>query len=358
MVASVSLPTPANVGQPTLETFKLETGLMPELYPVRLEPHFDPRPWGSRDLRPVYAEAPGTEPIGEAWLTWDECRIANGPLAGAKLGELCRRFGRDLVGDAARETERFPLLVKFLFPRDKLSVQVHPDDEAAHRVGQPCGKNECWYVLAAEPGAQIGLGLKPGVTREQLAKAIRDVRAEELLNWVDIAAGDMIYVEAGTVHTIGPGSVLVETQQNSDTTYRLYDYGRPRELHIEQGIAAVKETSHAGKVVPSGDGISDNLISCSRFCVDRHRLGRGNLVSSGNKAPSWHSVEIVVGLSGCGVIEAEGCAPVSLGGGDAVVVPASVPRFVIKPQWELEALSMYLPPRDSQLNHPDTTLET
>ena len=169
------------------------------LYPLRLEPQFRERIWGTRDLSPVYQNVPGTELIGEVWLTGDECRVTNGPLAGQTLAELCRRYGRELVGETARAPDRFPLLVKFLFPHEKLSVQVHPDDEGARRVGQPNGKTECWYVLDARPGAQVGLGLKPGTTRQQLKRAIAETRAETLLNWIDLHAGDMIYVDSHVV---------------------------------------------------------------------------------------------------------------------------------------------------------------
>ena len=153
------------------------------------------------------------------------------------------------MGEAAAEGTRFPLLLKFLFPHDKLSVQVHPDDDRAKLDGFPSGKTECWWVAHAQPGAEIALGMKPGVTRSQLEQAIHDQRAEDLLNWVRVFAGDMIYVAGGTVHTLGPGSVIVETQQQSDTTYRLYDYGRPRELHLEDGLAAVNERVASGKVI-------------------------------------------------------------------------------------------------------------
>ena len=131
---------------------------MPELYPLLLIPIFDERPWGVRDLRPIYTKVV-KEPIGESWLTWDDNVIANGPLNGRTLGELAKQYRRDLVGTAAPYEDRFPLLVKFLFTADKLSVQVHPDDEGARRVGQPFGKTECWYVLDAKPGAQVALGL-------------------------------------------------------------------------------------------------------------------------------------------------------------------------------------------------------
>ena len=203
-------------------------------------PGFDPRPWGTTNLSPIYPNRQFEEKIGEAWLTGDDCKIANGPLMGQTLAQVSKKYQRELVGDAARDAQRFPLLLKFLFPYEKLSVQVHPDDEQARRVDQPWGKTECWYVAHAKPGAQVALGLKPGVTLAQLEKAIHEKHAEELLNWLNVFTGDMIYVCGGTVHTLGPGSVIVETQQQSDTTYRLYDYGRPRELHLEAGLAAVK----------------------------------------------------------------------------------------------------------------------
>ena len=203
-------------------------------------PGFDPRPWGTLDLSPIYPNHKLEEKIGEAWLSGDDCKVANGPLKGKTLAQLSGEHGRELVGDAARDASRFPLLLKFLFPHEKLSVQVHPDDAQAQRVGQPWGKTECWYIAHAKPGAQIALGLKPGVTVKELEEAIHQKRAEEVLNWMNVYAGDMIYVAGGTVHTLGPGSVVVETQQQSDTTYRLYDYGRPRELHLKDGMAAVK----------------------------------------------------------------------------------------------------------------------
>src|ERR1700761_258096 len=224
---------------------------MPDLYPFRLQPQFQERIWGSRDLAPFYPSAITGGPVGEAWLTADNCSVTNGPLAGRTLAELSQQFGAEFLGDGVKNMDRFPLLVKFLFPREKLSVQVHPDDDGAAKVDQPCGKTECWYVLQAEPGAKVGLGLKPGTTKAEVEQAIRETRMEHLLNWIDVHDGDMIYVDAGTVHAIGGGAVIVETQQNSDTTYRLYDYGRPRELHIADGLLATKEQTHAGKVVPT-----------------------------------------------------------------------------------------------------------
>lgn len=330
---------------------------MPDLYPLLLQPQFHERVWGARDLAPIYSRQVTGDPIGEAWLTGDDCRVANGPLAGRTLAELSREFGADLLGEAISNKSRFPLLIKFLFPQDKLSVQVHPDDDAAAAVGQPCGKTECWYVLKAEPGAQIGLGLNPGTSKADVERAIREVRMEQLLNWIDVRAGDMVYVDAGTVHAIGPGAVIVETQQNSDTTYRLYDYGRPRELHVTEGLKATKEQTHAGKVV-AGEPQTENgkkqtnLITSPCFIVDQFRLDRAWEFRRPRHLKK--SVWCLTALRGYGVIESEGAAPVTFSSGDAVVVPASVERFTLRPQWELEFLCASLP--GEKVEHPATVL--
>jgi len=240
-------------------------------------------------------------------------------------------------------------LLKFLFPHEKLSVQVHPDDQQALRVGQPWGKTECWYVAHARPGSQIALGLKPGVTAGQFEEAIRQNCAEDLLNWINVYAGDMIYVAGGTVHTLGPGSVIVETQQQSDTTYRLYDYGRPRELHLKDGMAAVKEKVGSGKVVrpaPTQMGSGKNrhapLVAAPYFVVDMFELKEPLQLATQDNAGRT-SVQILVAVEGCGVVEAPGIEPVTLAKGDAVVVPASLGDFSVRPQWAVEFLRAYVP---------------
>jgi len=329
--------------------FSLLRRQMTELYPLLMLPAFDPRPWGTMDLSPIYPNYKCQEKIGEAWLTGDDCKVNNGPLAGQSLAQLSTRFGRELVGSAARDPKRFPLLLKFLFPEEKLSVQVHPDDEMARQVGQPWGKTECWYVASAKPGAQIALGLKPGVSRLQLEQAIHSKRAEDLLNWINISSGDMIYVAGGTVHTLGPGSILVETQQQSDTTYRLYDYGRPRELHLKEGLAAVKERTASGKVLRPAPGKvngqnnrQESLVAAPYFVVDTFELKESKNFRTRDKSGK-DSVQIMVAVEGCGVVEAPGMEPVTLAKGDAVIVPASVGEFSVRPQWTVEFLKAYVP---------------
>jgi len=297
---------------------------MASLYPLLMLPAFDPRPWGTQDLSPIYPNHRFEQKIGEAWLSGDDCKVANGPLSGETLAQLSEQYQRELVGEAARDPKRFPLLLKFLFPHEKLSVQVHPDDTQALRVGQPWGKTECWYVAHAKPGAQIGLGLKPGVTAAQLEKSIRENRAEEVLNWVNVYAGDMIYVAGGTVHTLGPGSVIVETQQQSDTTYRLYDYGRPRELHLEKGLAVMKSKTQAGKVKPRVMNGFTRLIEQKYFSVDRFELGKMD-----EARVSMEGRGCLVGLNGTVSVITPG-DEVELLPGQAVVIPNGVADVIVE----------------------------
>jgi mannose-6-phosphate isomerase len=333
---------------------------MGNLYPLLMLPGFDPRPWGTLELSPIYPNHKFDEKIGEAWLSGDDCKVACGPLTGKTLSQLSEQYQRELVGDAARDPKRFPLLVKFLFPHEKLSVQVHPDDEQAQRVGQPWGKTECWYIAHAKLGAQIGLGLKPGVTVQQLEQAIHDKHAEDALNWINVYSGDMIYLAGGTVHTLGPGSVVVETQQQSDTTYRLYDYGRPRELHLKDGLAAVRENAKSGKTVrpaptqmPGSSNRHSPLVAAPYFVVDMFEA-KEPLELATRDDSGRSSVQILVAVEGCGVIEAPGVDPVTLAKGDGVVIPACIEKYTVRPQWSVEFLRSYVP--GATLPQPETRM--
>ena len=276
-----------------------------QIAPFRLKPWFSERPWGRRDLRPWYPETGTTELVGEAWLTGPQCIVESGEFEGRTLASLAEEMGGG----------EFPLLLKLLFPNEKLSVQVHPDDAQAQAAGEVRGKTECWYVLEAAEGAAVALGLKDGVTVSDVQQAIAAGTMEELMRWVPVAVGDMLFVDAGTVHAIGPGVVLLETQQTSDVTYRLYDYGRPRELHLEQGLKVIKAKTAAGKVPPQQiDGFT-RLIEQQYFVVDRFDLGKME-----ERWISFSGPGCLVGLAGSVAVITPG-DEVELVPGQAVVVP-------------------------------------
>jgi mannose-6-phosphate isomerase len=313
---------------------------MPVLYPFLILPEFHERVWGARDLRPYFSRAVEGEPIGEVWLTGEDCRVATGPLTGQTLRDLAIEHGSALTGDAAPQPTHFPLLVKFLFPRQKLSIQVHPDDERAHQLGQPCGKSECWYVARAIPGAQAALGFRPGINPEMFRMAVEANQAEHMLNWLDLRAGEMLYVDAGTVHALGPNSIILETQQNSDITYRLYDYGRPRELHLELGMAAIRDHTHAGRVAPRAVDGHQLLVASPCFIVEKHSISAPVTLAA---APGPSSVQILVSLEGGAIVESPGAPALTILRGDAVVIPASSPSVTLRPQWSAELLRIFLP---------------
>jgi len=291
------------------------------LPPFLLQPVFSPRPWGRADLLPWYsAQAIGAtaEPIGEAWLTGPKCVVAEGTLAGQTLQSIAESHGEALLGEWRGEKE-FPLLLKLLFPDAKLSVQVHPDDAQARAMGQPRGKTECWYVVDAVPGAAVACGLREGVAPEQMRAAAADGSMESLLRFVPVATGDMVFVDAGTVHAIGPGVTLLETQQTSDTTFRLFDYGRPRELHLQQGIAVSRAETRAGRVQPAAMENGTRLIQERYFTVDRFDLRAGDRLELADAAGRPHCFTT---LDGAGEVSCSG-ATARLQKAGATVVPAS-----------------------------------
>ena len=214
------------------------------LYPLKLRPALHVKVWGGRRLAQLMRKRlPSAEPYGESWELHDSATVANGPLRGASLGDLARRFGAELIGCGQDPDDGVPLLAKLIDATDWLSIQAHPNDEQAQALeGERRGKTEAWVVLHAEVGARLVIGLQPGTRRDQMAEAIRSNRLEELLIFAEVATGDVLQIPANTVHALGPGLLIYEIQQASDTTYRLYDWGRlgldgqPRELHIAKGL--------------------------------------------------------------------------------------------------------------------------
>ena len=317
-----------------------EHASLTQLSPFRIEPLFDPRVWGYRNLRPWYDHVAEGESIGEVWLTGDECLVATGPHAGKKLGNLFHEAPETLLGRGAPTTDS-PLLIKVLFAREKLSVQVHPDDKMAQKYGDPRGKTECWYVLAADQGAQVAAGLKPGVTLEQVREEIHAGTLEQSLHMVDINAGDMVFVDAGTVHAIVPGSILLETQQNCDLTYRMFDYGRPRELHIEKSLEATRLVTRAGKIAPRVLDDRTLLIDVEYFRVERIpvNVSRASASLSDKDRPE-PGLAYLFAAAGTARITGPDFEPVDLPTRGMVAVPAASPAFTLEDTGGLDLIRM------------------
>lgn len=315
---------------------------MSTLSPFRLAPWFRTRIWGFHDLAPWYDYKTEGEPIGEVWLTGEMCPAATGPLAGKSLKDITAKHGRELLGNTFVDGQ-FPLLIKLLFPKEKLSVQVHPDDAMAQKYGEPRGKTECWYALDAQPGAYVALGIKSGVTPDQLRAAIELSTLEDLLDIVPVSKGDMLYVDAGTVHAMGPGVVILETQQTSDLTYRMYDYGRPRELHLDKSFEAMQLKTRAGKIPPrTGNGHSI-LIDERYFEIERWPI-----------TPTHVSSDIVPNIGGLQILfVTEGGIRISSDGGETfpvnrcelAIIPASSRNVSVEA--ESDAVVIRIQPRTS-----------
>jgi mannose-6-phosphate isomerase len=290
--------------------------MTPILRPARLEPTFSPRPWGVRSLAPFFPEKKNLlEPIGEAWLTGSECRFADGEFAAKALGEVWQQMPVEWTGTSVSRSGVFPILVKFIFPDDKLSVQVHPDDEYAARYEQAAGglgKTEMWYAVEARAGAEVMVGMKSDVTRESFQRAIAENTAEQCIEHIPVSAGDAIFVPAGTVHTIGPGLVLCEIQEHSDLTYRVYDYnrhdanGRERPLHIEKALQVVRfGPQRGGKIEPvkieKRDVTEIHFAMCRYFATEKWEFSKGL-----KRETNRERFELLIFLAGRGAIRSGG----------------------------------------------------
>jgi mannose-6-phosphate isomerase len=313
-----------------------------------------PRIWGARTLAPIYPEKTNLPvPIGEAWLTGSESKIETGALAGP-LNQAWQKMPPEWRGTdfaSQRVPREFPLLVKFLFPTDQLSIQVHPDDAYAQQNETPgaVGKTEMWHVVSAEPGATLLLGLTPEVDREKFQSAIKLGGLEKFFEHLPVSPGDTFFVPSGTPHTIGAGMILCEVQQNSDLTYRLYDFhrldakGNPRELHIEKGMAVI-DFAHrkGGKVtpvpLPSPNGAKQSLlVACPYFATERWDFSAPHQAN-----PDPARFELLVILRGRGSIQATGGSH-SYRQGECWFIPANLGEFSMVPESPTSILCTYLP---------------
>jgi mannose-6-phosphate isomerase len=320
--------------------------------PLRIEPIFSPRLWGSRSLAPIYPEKTNlAEPLGEAWLSGVDCKIASGPFAGKSLGEAWSAMPTDWRGNRLAACKNLPILVKFIFPQDQLSIQVHPDDAYAAIHEQAAGgkgKTEMWHAVSAEPGARLLLGLKPGTDKENFLEALKGNTLEDVIQSHPVSAGDTFFVTAGTPHTIGPRMILCEVQEYSDLTYRVYDYGRvdsngkARELHIEKALEVIKFGAAApSKVAPlqlPGDAARKTLLAaCSYFVSERWEL-RATVQTESLR----DCFELFVILDGTGYIHSQG-APLPYTRGECWFIPASVGKFSVQPEQRTTLIRTYVP---------------
>jgi mannose-6-phosphate isomerase len=326
----------------------------PALYPLRFEPIYQYRLWGGRRLADVLtAPLPRDGPIGEAWVLSDRddhpSRVANGPFKGQTIAQMRDRSPEQLLGYRAPRDRRFPLLLKFLDAREMLSVQVHPSD--AHKELLPAGetgKTEAWVVLEAAPESRIYSGLKPGVTAESLRKTIGNGTVAESLAWFTPKPGDAVFLPAGTVHTLGEGIVVFEVQQNSDVTFRLYDWdhvdaktGQTRPLQVEQALACIDFTAGANgpvaAIVETASPVKrESLFRCEHFGLWR-LSGQSPFVIGAPGVP-----RVMVCIAGEGQIEHDGSTyPVAKG--DVWLLPAVVGACPFQPQGAVNLLEIALP---------------
>ncbi len=319
--------------------------------PCRIEPRQVGRIWGRRWLDPLFAETEElSEPVGEVWLTGEECLFADGPYAGKPLGRTWKEMPANWKGSQLQKEQTFPILAKFLFTDLKLSVQVHPDDAyaARHEASGARGKTEMWYVVRSWQDAEVYVGLEPGVDSRALRDSLADGSVETRLNRIPVNDGDTIYVPAGTVHTIGPGLVICEIQETSDLTYRLYDYGRtdangqPRELHLEKALAVARfGQSVAGKTTPAtclrGPVELTYLAACRHFAAERWRFMEPVNVSGSKK-----HFDLLIFLEGSGDLIAGGSRR-KFSHGEIWFVPADCGRFRLEPAVDTTLLCSYVP---------------
>jgi mannose-6-phosphate isomerase len=320
--------------------------------PTRIEPIFSPRIWGARSLAPLFPEKTNlNEPLGEAWLTGVDCTIASGPFAGKTLGEAWREMPVEWRGTRLASTEHFPLLVKFIFPTDKLSIQVHPDDAyaAAHeQAAGGRGKTEMWHALAADTGAQVLVGLKPGVDKKKFSDALNENRIEELFLSHRVKSGDTFFLPAGTPHTIGPGMILCEVQEYSDLTYRVYDYGRvdahgkPRELQIQKALNVIQfglpRDGKASQIRLPGQKLHRSLLAACRYFATERWENFATLETE----PHADHFDLLVVLAGCGDFTWSG-GTAKFQPGHCWFIPAGLGRFALHIKKPMKLLRTYVP---------------
>ncbi|MCM0646986.1 mannose-6-phosphate isomerase, class I [Clostridium swellfunianum] len=299
------------------------------MYPLKFENIYFDKIWGGRDLELFRSNLPEGD-IGESWDV--ACHphgtsvVANGEYKGMKLDELIKKVGSEIIGTSISK-EWFPLLVKLINAKDKLSVQVHPDDRYGMQAEGEMGKTEAWYVVEAFEGANLVVGTKD-CTREQFKKAIETGEFDELMNQIPVQKGDVYFVKSGLVHAIGEGVIIAEIQQNSDTTYRVYDYNRGRELHIDKALDVVNLSLRGEK--SRGLLVQRNGFSKTYYCLCEHfALELYEVTESFKECSDNERFYIFTVVEGAGEIISNGNKE-SIRKGDSILIPASLGEYEIK----------------------------
>jgi len=316
--------------------------------PLSFQPWLRPMPWGGRGLGELLGKTlPEAVAYGEAWEISDHPShrsiVAEGPLAGQSLRELMERDRPALLGSAALGYDVFPWLIKYLDAQDWLSVQVHPDEEAVRLLwpGER-SKTEAWFVLDAQPGSRIYAGLKPGVDEVALRSALSAGRVIDCLHPIYPAAGDCLFLPAGTIHAVGGGVLLAEVQQTSDATFRLYDWdrrdaqGQPRTLHIEQALACLNwQQGPIRPVTAAEEGVWQRLVSCRYFELEHIRQTVPFEIGGGR-------LQALLVVGGHGVIQGRS-ARHEVRTGSTLLLPAACPGVTCLPGEPLSLLLVSLP---------------
>lgn len=305
------------------------------LYPFKLESVLKDIIWGGYALSENFGKGEKGQKIAEAWTLTHRPDginiIQNGEYKGLTLKDITDKFG--FFALCGKDYSEFPLLIKLLDANDKLSVQIHPDDEYAHSHGYDAGKTEMWYVVDAKPGATLVYGMKENcsLSGEEIKKAAQDGTLEEHLNYVPVKAGDVIFVAAGTVHAIGSGIIIAEIQQNSNTTFRMYDYnrkdsnGNTRELHIDKAIEVldVKKVDSKTAIIEDTENIRyETVCDCEFFKVDSLNLCQAK------KSFDSSDMVCILCIDGCGKISANG-NDYDFSKGDCYLIPANMGKYEI-----------------------------
>jgi len=309
------------------------------LYPLTFRPIFKERVWGGRELERLYHKPlPPGVPIGESWELSDRpgdvSVITNGTLAGKDLRWLMENHSADLLGEARPQGGRFPLLIKILDAQDKLSLQVHPPPAiAAELGGEP--KTEMWYVAEAAPGAELYVGLKRGVTRAEFEQRIVAGTVAECFHRVSVRSGDAMFLPSGRVHALGVGLVIFEIQQNSDTTYRVFDWnrlgldGKPRELHVPQSLASIDFDDYEPSLVQPAL-LQDGKRKVRSLVRDPLFAAEAQEVSAGTSVPLRPNKMQIIALLAGGVQVDDGTGTLALAAGQFCLIPASLAQVTLR----------------------------